>query len=259
MTDLLFGAIDVIEWQYLRPPNERAATMKNVFVWAHRGASGVAPENTLAAFHAAEQAGANGVELDVRLSSDGCPVVMHDRTLDRTTNGRGPLAGFTLAELRRFDAGGWFAPQFAGEPVPGLEQVLKWASGRLRLNLEVKEFEAGLAVTALVKRYPACRVLLSSFDHGLLAALRKEAPWLPLGFLSEHRSWYREIEEAVACGAESFHPRQDFLAAEHVAQCHARGLKVYPWVVDDDERFRALLRMGVDGLFTNYPGRFCQR
>lgn len=230
--------------------------MKNVVVWAHRGASGEAPENTLAAFRAAERASADGLELDVRLTADGCPVILHDETLDRTTDGRGPLACCTLADLRRFDAGGWFGPQFVGEPVPMLEQVLKWAAGRLRLNLEIKEYAAGLAVAALVCRYPACRVLLSSFDHDLLAALRKQIPGLAIGFLSESRRWFEQIAAAAACGAESFHPRRDLLDGEQVALCHARGLKVYPWVVDDEATCRVLLGMGVDGFFTNYPGRF---
>jgi glycerophosphoryl diester phosphodiesterase len=232
--------------------------MKNFFVWAHRGASGDAPENTLSAFRLAEQAAADGLELDVRLTADGVPVILHDDTLDRTTNVQGLLALYPVADLQHVDAGSWFAPQFAGEALPALEHVLQWATGRLRLNLEIKEFDAGMAVKALLDRYPCCRVLVSSFDHGVLKALRASAPQLPVGFLSEDSQWHRQLLAAVACGAESFHPRQDLVTPQSVAQCHALGLKVYPWVVDEVERFRALLRMGVDGMFTNHPARLRQ-
>ena len=98
--------------------------MNDFFIWAHRGASASAPENTLAAFRAAEAAGAAGIELDVHLSADGVPVVIHDETVDRTTDGHGPVAALTLCRLRQLDAGRWFAPAFAGEALPTLEEIL---------------------------------------------------------------------------------------------------------------------------------------
>lgn len=232
--------------------------MKKIVVWAHRGASCKAPENTLAAFRLAQRFGADGVELDVRLTADGIPVVMHDDTLDRTTDFNGELKDFSLADLQSVDAGSWFAPRYAGEPIPTLDQVLRWAASDLRLNLEIKEFAAGMAVVGLLERFPRCRALVSSFDHALLEALRRKATWLSVGFLSAQRHWVESIDDAVACGAESFHPRQDLVLPEHVRLCHARGLKVYPWVVDDRQRFKALLDMGVDGLFTNDPDQVCR-
>lgn len=228
---------------------------KNIVVWAHRGASGDAPENTWAAFRLARLHGADGIELDVRLTADNVPVVMHDETLNRTTDAQGALQQYSLGELQHVDAGGWFAPQFAGESVPVLDRILQWAVGGVRLNIEVKEFAAGRAVVELLRRYPGCRALLSSFDHTLLAALRIRAPWLSIGFLSEARRWDQHIADAVACRAESIHPRQDQVTAEQVEACHVRGLAVYPWVVDDRVRFLELLEMGVDGMFTNYPDR----
>lgn len=232
--------------------------MKKIVIWAHRGASGDAPENTLSAFRLAEHAGADGLELDVRLTADGVPMVLHDDTLDRTTNVRGMLAAYSLRDLQHVDAGSWFAPQFAGEAVPTLEQVLQWAGERLYLNLEIKEYAAGMAVKELLSQFPHCRVLISSFDHGLLKSLYANAPEIPVGFLSETRGWHRQLCDAASCGAESFHPRQDLVTPASIAQCHALGLKVYPWVVDDVVRFRALLQMGVDGVFTNYPARLSQ-
>lgn len=232
--------------------------MKKIVIWAHRGASGDAPENTMSAFRLAEQAGADGIELDVRLTADGVPMVLHDDTLDRTTDIKGALATYSLRNLQHADAGSWFASQFAGEVLPALDQVLQWADERLSLNVEIKEYAAGMAVKDLLKHYPRCRVLVSSFDHGLLKALRANVPDLPVGFLSEDHCWHRQLKDAVSCGAHSFHPRQDLVTSEQITQCHALGLKVYPWVVDDLVRFKALLGMGIDGVFTNYPARLRQ-
>ncbi|APG25261.1 MULTISPECIES: glycerophosphodiester phosphodiesterase [Syntrophotalea] len=223
-------------------------------IWAHRGASGKAPENTLAAFGLAELDGADGIELDVRMTADGVPVVMHDATLDRTTDDSGLLALRSLADLAGVDAGRWFGPQFAKESVPTLEQVLCQIQDRMLLNIEIKEFAAGVAVKRLLKRHARCRVLISSFDHAVLQALHLDAPELFLGYLSEDADWDRLIETAVANRAVSFHPRQDRVVAEQVELCHARGLKIFPWVVDEKKRAMTLLEMGVDGLFTNEPG-----
>lgn len=225
------------------------------FVWAHRGASAEAPENTLAAFAAAEAAGADGIELDVHLSRDGVPVVIHDDTVDRTTSGRGAVVRLSLSELRRLDAGSWFANRFAGEPVPTLEEVLHWAEGRLRLNLEVKEYAAGQAILELLPRYPHARILVSSFDHKLLAALRRVDPELPLGFLVETVFWRSALRRAVAAGAESLNPRSDLVSRPMVTACRRHGLAVYPWTVDAPERIAGLVRQGVDGVFTNDPSQ----
>lgn len=232
--------------------------MKKIVLWAHRGASGDAPENTMSAFRLAEQVGADGIELDVRLTADGVPMVLHDDTLDRTSDVQGALAGYSRKALQLADAGSWFSPPFAGEGIPELGQVLQWAVERLYLNVEIKEYAAGMAVNELLNHFPRCRVLVSSFDHELLKALRVSAPQIPLGFLSETCCWHQQLCDAASCGAVSFHPRQDLVTPELIAQCHALGLKVYPWVVDDVARFRALLAMGIDGIFTNYPARLRQ-
>jgi glycerophosphoryl diester phosphodiesterase len=224
-----------------------------MFVWAHRGASVRAPENTLAAFRAAEAAGADGIELDVHLCADGVPVVIHDETLERTTDGRGPVAAWPLAKLRQLDAGGWFAPEYAGEPLPTLEEVLAWAGERLRLNVEIKAAPAALAVLELLRRYPRARVLVSSFDHRLLARLRGLAPELPLGFLLDSPFWRGALRRAAACRAQSLHPRHDLVCRPLLAACRRHGLAVHAWTVDDPRRLHDLRRLGVDGVFTNDP------
>lgn len=225
------------------------------FVWGHRGASAIAPENTLAAFRAAEAAGADGVELDVQLSRDGVPVVLHDSTVDRTSDGRGAVGELTLAELKELDAGSWFGAAFAGEKIPNLAEVLKWAGDRLRLNVEIKDAAAGQAVLDLAQRYSLASVLVSSFDHALLQKLRAGAPNLPLAFLWEGSDWPAALERAAACGAASFHPRVDGLSVELVVACRRWKIAVYPWTVDQAASLDACRRLAVDGVFCNDPAR----
>jgi glycerophosphoryl diester phosphodiesterase len=207
----------------------------------------------MAAFLAAEAAGADGLELDVHLSRDGVPVVIHDETVDRTTNGQGPVARMTLEGLRHLDAGGWFHPSFVGETVPTLEEVFAWAGDRLRLNVEIKAVAAGLAVIELLQNYPLARVLISSFDHRLLEGLRLQNPDLPLGFLFESRFWRRAVRRAARCGAESVHPRYDLFSSSLAAACQRHGLAVHCWTVDRPDVCISLQRLGVAGVFTNDP------
>jgi glycerophosphoryl diester phosphodiesterase len=229
--------------------------MSEIFVWAHRGASALAPENTLAAFRAAEAAGADGLELDVQLSRDGVPMVLHDETLDRTSDGRGPVAERPLEQLKRLDAGSWFSADFAGEKIPTLQEALHWGGSRLRFNIEIKDSAAGQAVLELSRSYAQASIVVSSFDHDLLQRLRCAAPNLPLAFLGGNPDWVTAVERAAACAAESFNPRYDYLSAEMVIDCHRRGLAVYPWTVDAVAELKHCRRLGVDGVFCNNPGQ----
>ncbi len=229
--------------------------MDSFFIWAHRGASCGAPENTLAAFREAEAAGADGIELDVHLSRDGVPVVIHDETLERTTDGRGPVARMRHRDLSELDAGSWFGPAFAGEPLPTLAEVLDWAAGRLRLNIEIKSAGAGNAVLDLLRQFPRARPVISSFNLRLLEDLHRAAPEVPIAFLVDSRFWRRSLRKALACAAESFHPRQDLVSRTMIAACRSAAMPVYPWTVDDPQRVARLRRMGVDGVFSNDPAR----
>lgn len=229
--------------------------MRSFYVWAHRGASALAPENTLAAFREAEAAGADGVELDVQLSRDGIPVVLHDETLDRTSNGRGPVDEMNLEELQRLDAGSWFSTAFSDEKMPTLEQVLQWGGSRLRFNVEIKDSAAARAVLDLSRSYPQASIVVSSFDHDLLHRLRCLAPQLPLAFLLEQTDWAAAVDRAAACAAESFNPRCDILSADLVAACHQRNLAVYSWTVDAPSDLERCWRLGVDGVFCNDPSQ----
>jgi len=222
------------------------------WVVAHRGFSARYPENTMLAFAAATDAGADMIELDVGLSADRVPVVIHDETLDRTTDGEGPVAARTLAELERLDAGAWFAPEFAGERIPTLEAVLARFGGRVALNVELKPdaFEAGAPpdaleaqVHALVVRFGLREsVLLSSFDP----RYRPRVPELAFGALFEGPlPADAPLTDVVAC-----HPAAEHLRADDVRRV---ARPVLPWTVNDPDEMRRLIAWGVAGMFTDDP------
>ena len=229
--------------------------MSGIFLYAHRGASAQAPENTLAAFRCAVEAGADGVELDVHLAADGTPVVIHDETLERTTDGGGPVAGCTVEELQLLDAGTWFDPHFAGETVPTLMEAMSLLAGRLRINVEIKEAQAGLAVLDLLRQFPQADVVVSSFNYGVLTRLRREAQQLPLAVLQDQGNWRLGLARAEALRACAYHPHVALVCRPLLAACRRLQLPVLPWTVDDPSVVRSLVRMGVAGLFTNDPDR----
>jgi len=230
-----------------------AGTTLSFFLYAHRGASAHAPENTLAAFHAALETEADGVELDVHLSADGVPVVIHDATLERTTDGLGAVGNWPAAGLATLDAGSWFAPEFAGESVPTLGEVLALLSGRLRVNIEVKDVAAALATLEVLREFPAVDVILSSFDHMTLQVLRRADAQVPLAVLSDELGWRRLIPRALELYASAVHRRADLISRPLLMASRAAGLPVLAWTVDDPGQARSLLRAGVAGLFTNDP------
>jgi len=227
--------------------------MTHPFLWAHRGASCCAPENTLAAFFEAIASGADGIELDIHLSRDGVPVVIHDDTLDRTTDGCGAVGSETLQQLQRLDAGSWFAAEFAGETIPTLDVVMESFAGRLRLNLEIKELGAGMAVLELLSRYPSADIVISSFDYALLYRLRAADPGLPIAVLCDSSSWRCALQVARDLSACAFHPAADHVSRPMIAACRHRGMPVFVWTVDEVDTARSLARAGVAGFFTNDP------
>jgi len=227
--------------------------MQLPFLWAHRGASRNAPENTLAAFLAAAECGADGLELDIHLSYDGIPVVIHDETLDRTTDGTGPVAHLDLQMLLQLDAGSWFAPEYVGEGIPTLESVLSVFAGNLRLNREIKEFRAGMAMLELLGRCPSADVVVSSFNYDLLRSLREKDGNLALAVLFESGNWRQAIHLAMELSACAFHPRADKVNRPMLTACQRVELPVFVWTVDDPRLAMSFVRSGVSGFFTNDP------
>lgn len=232
---------------------------------AHRGASAEAPPNTLAAFRRAMELGADGVELDVRLSADGVPVVIHDATVDRTTDGTGRVADLSLAALKELDAGSWFDPVFAGERIPTLEEVFEAIGATGLINVELKALpgeERGLepAVVTLVRQHNLTdRVLFSSFNPFTLRRTRRLAPDIPLGFLYDASHLSRMARAAAALmprlRPEALHPNWHLVSRALVDRAHRRGRKVIAWTVNDPRHMRRLVGLGVDGIITDYPDR----
>lgn len=232
-------------------------------VIGHRGAAGHAPENTLASIRRARALGASWVEFDVKLTRDGQPILMHDDTLERTTDGRGPVAAADLADVARLDAGRWFASEFWGEPVPTLGRALAaLALLGLGANVEIKpclgrERETGEAVARRLRwewprHLPA--PLLSSFREEALAAARDAAPEFPRAFLSAEipADWRRRLEGLGCTGLHCDHRRLD---RERAAEVTARGFALRCYTVNDILRAETLYRMGVQSIFSDYPER----
>ena len=225
---------------------------------AHRGASAVAPSNTLAAFEKAIELGADGAELDVQLSADGVPVVIHDFTVDRTTDGSGRVAEMSLAQLRELNAGAACGPPFASQRIPTLAEVLEAVGDRLLLNIELKSAslrDDGLerTVIAQVVRFGlGGRVLLSSFNPFALRRAKRLAPWIPLGLiyapnlvLPLRHAWL-----AWLVPHEARHPQHTMVSADYVAWARRHGYRVNAWTVNDPDEMRRLIPLGVDAIVT---------
>jgi glycerophosphoryl diester phosphodiesterase len=222
---------------------------------AHRGASGDYPENTLAAFAAAIQMGAVMCELDVHLTRDGVAVVIHDATINRTTDGKGSVAAMTLGELRQADAGIRSGSRFADERIPTLGEVFGLMAGRCGLNIELKGAGSEAGVGQVINAHDAiATTLVSSFDWAMLERLQETDPDIRLGLLAKDHA-QRLIEAASAMGAEAINPRVDMVTARLCATAHSHGLKVYTWTCDDPLEMQRLIDHGVDGIMTNYPDR----
>jgi glycerophosphoryl diester phosphodiesterase len=225
---------------------------------AHRGAGSAAPENTLAAFRVGARHGFRMFELDAKLSGDGTLVLMHDETLERTTTGKGRVAGSSFAELARLDAGQWHSPRFVGEPVPTLAKVMAWAQANdVMLNIEIKpcpgrEVETAAAVAlevrALWRALPW--PIVSSFSEVAVATVRELAPELPRALLL-HEFDVRWLERCQSLGVVALDANQRWLTESIIAQAHAAGLRVLTYTVNDEARANDLERWGVDGLITD--------
>jgi glycerophosphoryl diester phosphodiesterase len=222
---------------------------------AHRGASGRFPENTLCAFAAAIDAGAAMCELDVQMTCDGALIVIHDETVDRTTNGKGAVATMTLGEIKQLDAGAKFDARFRGERVPTLEEVFAQVDGRCGLNVELKAAGIEHRVCELIHAYRAsATTLVSSFYWDALARIRYMAPDIRVGLLASE--WpARLLGAATEMRADAINPGFEIVTEDLCIAAHDRAINVYTWTVDDAAIMRRLIAYGVDGIMTNFPDR----
>jgi glycerophosphoryl diester phosphodiesterase len=230
-------------------------------VIGHRGAAALAPENTLAGLRAAATAGARWVEFDVKLTADDVCVLMHDETLDRTTDGQGRVAETPLAALRRLDAGRRFAPEFAGERVPTLvEAIGELERLGLGANIEIKPCAGRAAETAratvavIAAHWPRSlpAPLISSFQRDSLATIREVAPDLPCGLIAERLP--ADWRDAVATlGCRSLHLGYRKLTPAIAAEVLAAGLKLAVWTVNDAAEGARWRAAGAHAIITDRP------
>jgi glycerophosphoryl diester phosphodiesterase len=224
-------------------------------ILAHRGASAYAPENTFAAFDLAHEMGAPAVETDVRATRDGTLVILHDSTVDRTTDGHGAVADLTLTDVKSLDAGGWFAPRFAGQRIPTLEEFLARYRATFPICLEIKALEIEETVLAAVA---AARLSFpptyTSFEFETVERLGKLAPAARIGYLSRTFD-SATIARTRRAGATQICPHAADLASDLIDEARAAGLEVRAWGVSDDALLARAIAHGVDGLTTNWPDR----
>jgi len=256
------------------PPETPQGFPSHLSLQAHRGAAGLAPENTLAAFRIAIELGADATELDLQTTKDGVVVVMHDDTVDRTTDGRGRIGDLRLAEIKQLDAGAKFSPAFRGERVPTLRELIDLvkSTGKagFRLNLEMKFAEgregqppdleervlAVLRETGFIDR-----VIVQSFHHPSAAKMKTLAPGIPCGLLVGQRRQPADPGAAVhRHGVDYYAPHYSLVTPEMLSTLHRSGIPVVAWTVNDPADMRRLLAMGLgalpgDGMISDYPDR----
>ncbi len=238
-------------------------------VIAHRGFSGARPENTLAAVRAAIEVGADMVEVDVTLTADGQVVCIHDDTVNRTTNGKGPVTGIDLDELQRLDAGSWFSAQWAGERIPTMEEVLDLSKDRILVNIEIKsevvtpEAEGGIAekvVQLINEKEMSDQVIVSSFEPLALQHVRTIDPGIVTASLFNkeiHRGWaFSDVVKGV--DSRALNISQKRVTPALMDQCGTSGIPVGVYTVNKKGNMRKMIGLGVQAIFTNHPDQLLE-
>jgi glycerophosphoryl diester phosphodiesterase len=228
-------------------------------VFGHRGAKAYAPMNTLPAFELAFQQGADGIELDVHFSKDRELVIIHDFTVDATTNGHGRVRNMTLAQLIELDAGSWFGEAFQGVCIPTLGEVFKAVGKKLFINVEIKVEVSpteGLeqAVAERIARFDLQKcVIVSSFDLPVLERFRQYMPDVPIGFLHSTVLDEAEKRNLLDLDFEAVHPHHALIDDAYMGWAKGNGFRVNTWTVNDPARAVELHNLGVDGIITDNP------
>ncbi|TLS38283.1 glycerophosphodiester phosphodiesterase [Pseudalkalibacillus caeni] len=233
-------------------------------IFGHRGAAGTAPENTMVSFQAALGSGAEGIELDVQLTKDGVPVVVHDEKLNRTTDGHGWVKDFALAEIKTLDAGSWFSEGFSGERIPTLKETVHWAKAtNLLLNIEFKT--AYIPYKGIEKAVIDCikafdmenRVILSSFNHYSLIRAHEYAPNIETAVLF--------MEKLVSPGsyaskinARSLHPYWPIVDEVLLDETNKLKMAVRPFTVNEEAAIKQLIEKGCSAIITDFPAKAVQ-
>lgn len=227
--------------------------------FAHRGFSGKYPENTMLAFKKAIEIGVDGIELDVQLTKDNVVVIIHDETIDRTTNGKGEVVNYAYKELEKFDASYIYTGQYGINKIPTLDEYLKYVKDldivtNIELKNSINEYE-GLEelVLELIRKYNLeKKVIISSFNHYSVVKMKKLAPELKCGFLCEDTI----LNPGKYCkenGVECFHPRYKVLSLERIEELRKNGIEINTWTVNKKEDIKDLIDKEIDIIIGNYP------
>lgn len=237
------------------------ASLSQPVIFAHRGASAHAPENTLAAFELALAQHADAIELDVKLSSDGQVVVIHDPTVDRTTGSQGRVKDLSLTQLRALDAGRFFSERFSGEKIPTLEEVFETVGRRTFINVELTNYNTPRdtlveTVCMLVKKFNLQKsVMFSSFLPSNLSKARAYLPGVPRGLLAFNGflgAWARSFGFMFG-RYHALHPNVNDVTPEQVQRVHRLKRRIHVWTVNAAEEMRRLFDWNVDAIFTDDP------
>ena len=236
-------------------------TLKKPAIFAHRGSSAHAPENTLAAFKLAIQQQADAIELDVKLTADGQVVVIHDETVDRTTNGTGRVNSLMLAELKRLDAGLKFSPAFQSEKIPALAEVFEAVGNQIFINVELKNFYSPTddlpdRVVSLIKQYGLERsIIISSFNPSALIRARFLLPKVPLGLLTCVGLANVTLHSRLVRFGPllALHPASEDVTPELIHAAHRANCRIHAYKVKQPDQMQRLFGLGVDGIFTTDP------
>jgi glycerophosphoryl diester phosphodiesterase len=232
-----------------------------MLIVAHRGASGTAPENTLTAFQQALDLGVGALEMDVHLSKDGGVVVIHDDTVERTTNGTGNVRDLTLSQLKELDAGSWFAPAFTGERIPTLQEALDLAQGNVIIEIELKTTtpwptplerkvaelvaQNGLEEKVIIQSFNPLALFYFRLINSNIATALLYHEGLPLPL---RQRWLAPLARP-----QIMHPSASMATEEHVRKLQRRGHPVVVWTVDDPAEMKTMIEREVDGIMTNRP------
>lgn len=241
--------------------DQKEKSKKKMRIFAHRGFSGEYPENTMLAFKKAWEVGCDGIELDVQLTKDDVIVIMHDETIDRTTNGSGSLRDYTYEQLCRFNCSGRFDKKYGFQKIPTLQEYLDWVKDtELLTNIELKNsvyYYENLEekVIDMVRQYHLeDRILFSTFNLVSAVKCKRLIPEIPVGFLMETRmdniaglAWGNDVE--------FYHPGMKVLTKEEIKNCHEKGIGVNVWTVNKKKHMKRMAEWEVDGIFTNYPNK----
>jgi len=228
-------------------------------VYGHRGAMAYAPMNTLPSFELAIEQGADGIELDVWLSQDDVPVVIHDFEVDKTTDGEGRVGSMPLEALKELDAGSWYDESFSGARIPTLDEVFETVGKRTKINGEIKSLQVQTldvvwhTVECIKNHSMQDNVLVSSFNPLVLRQMRSVAPEIPIGYLEAPEIKLRIKLLLIGLRFHAWHPQSIQLTEGDVGRAHRRGRRVNTWTVNDSEEARSLRDMGVDMLITDHP------